>query len=199
MHTGPLRLLRALCFAFGAALVTSVISAVPASAHAVLVKITPAADARLTVAPTQVVMEFNEPVSTRFARVVVTTAAGVSVSQGTATALGAEVTQALSPGLVSGEYRVAFGVTSSDGHPVTGESKFTLTLTSGTAPAPSSGGASASASPATPSVAVTATPAVEDPHADQGSWLAQNLFPISGAAAVLVMGSGVLLWERRRR
>jgi uncharacterized iron-regulated membrane protein len=51
----------------------------------------------------------------------------------------------------------------------------------------------------TPTAAVTATPAVEDPTADQGSWLAQNLFPISGAAAVLLIGAGVLLWERRRR
>ena len=206
MYTGQLRLLRALLvagvalsFALGAALVTSVVSAAPASAHAVLVKITPAAGARLTTAPTQVVVELNEPVNTRFARVVVTTAAGISVSQGTATVLGAEVTQALSPGLASGEYRIAFGVTSSDGHPVTGESKFTLTLTSGTAPAPSTGDPPASASPATPTAAVTATPSAEDPHADEGSWLAQNLFPISGAAAVLIMGSGVLLWERRRR
>ena len=111
----------ALSFAFAAALVTSVISAAPASAHAVLVKITPTANAQLTTAPTQVVVEFNQPVSTNFARVVVTTAAGVDVAQGKATVLGAKVTQALIPDLTSGHYRVAFGVTSNDGHPVTGE------------------------------------------------------------------------------
>ena len=189
----------ALSLAFGAALVTSVISAAPASAHAALVKITPAANARLTTAPTQVVVEFTEPVSTRFARVVVTTAAGVSVTQDTATVLGAEVTQTLSPGLASGEYRVVFGVTSSDGHPVTGESKFTLTLTSGSTSAPPAGVPSASTGAVTPSAPVAATLSADDPPAGQEGWLAQNLLPISGAAGVLAIGAGVLLWERRRR
>ena len=188
-----------LSFALGAALVTSVISAAPASAHAVLVKVTPAANARLTTAPTQVVVEFNQPVSMSFARVVVTTAAGVSVTQGTATVLGAEVTQALSPGLTPGEYRVAFGVTSSDGHPVTGESKFTLTLSSGAAPESSAVVPSVSPSAAPPPALVGAAPSADAPTADQGGWLAQNLLPISGAAGILVIGTGVLLWERRRR
>src|SRR5665647_3912023 len=86
----------AVSFALGASLVTSVISAAPASAHAALVKITPDADARLTNAPTQVVLEFDEPVSATFATIVVTTAAGLSVARGKPTVLGAKVTQALS-------------------------------------------------------------------------------------------------------
>jgi len=73
----------ALLFAFGAAVVTSVISAVPASAHAALVKITPDVDAQLTTAPTEVVLEFDESVSATFATVVVSTAAGVSVARQT--------------------------------------------------------------------------------------------------------------------
>ena len=79
----------ALAFAFGAGLVTSVTGAGPAAAHAVLVKITPALDAQLTTAPTEVVLEFDEPVSTTFATVVVTTAAGVS--RGKPTVVGARV------------------------------------------------------------------------------------------------------------
>ena len=188
-----------LSFALGAALVTSVTNAAPASAHAVLVKVTPAADARLTTAPTRVVVEFNQPVSMSFARVVVTTAAGVSVTQGTATVLGAEVTQALSPGLAPGEYRVAFGVTSSDGHPVTGESKFTLTPSSAAAPETSAVVPSASPRAAPPPAPVAAAPSADASTASQGGWLAQNLLRISGTAGILVIGTGVLLWERRRR
>ena len=189
----------ALSFAFGAALVTSVISAAPASAHAALVKITPTANAQLTTAPMQVVVEFNEPVSTNFATVAVTTAAGVTVSSGKPTVLGGKVTQALSPDLASGEYRVAYQVTSDDSHPVTGESKFTLTLAPGTGPATPTEAPSDSPGAATPSIPVTAKPAADDPSADQGGWLTQNLAPVSGAVGLLVIGAGVLLWERRRR
>jgi methionine-rich copper-binding protein CopC len=189
----------ALSFAFGAALVTSVISAAPASAHAVLVKISPAANAKLTTAPTQVVVEFDEPVSTTFARVVVTTAAGVSVTRGKATVLGGKVTQTLSPEMTSGDYRVAFGVTSDDGHPVTGESKFTVALAPGTVPT-SAGTPSGSPGAATPPVPVTAAASAQDAAADQdGGLLTRNLVPISGAVGLLVIGAGVLLWERQRR
>jgi len=32
-----------------------------------------------------------------------------------------------------------------------------------------------------------------------GGWLTRNLVPASGAVGLLVIGAGVLLWERRRR
>jgi methionine-rich copper-binding protein CopC len=184
----------ALSFAFGTALVTSVISAAPASAHAALVKITPAAGAQLTAAPTQVVLEFDEPVSTAFATVVVTNATGVSVAQGKATVLGAKVTQALGPNMASGAYRVAFQVTSDDGHPVTGESAFTLTLAPGASRVTSAGGSSAT--PAVPSSALAST---DGTKSGQGGWLARYLVPIAGAVGLLVIGAGVLVWERQRR
>jgi methionine-rich copper-binding protein CopC len=188
----------ALSFAFGAALVTSVISAAPASAHTALVKTTPAGNAQLTKAPTQVVLEFNETVGSTFTTVVVTNAAGDSVSSGKLTVLDTKVTQPLSPEMASGAYRIAYKVTSEDGHPVTGESKFTLTLASGSSPATSAATPSASPSAAKPSVPVTATLSAEGPTADQGGWLTRNLVPVSGAFGLLVIGAGVLLWERRR-
>jgi copper resistance protein C len=189
----------ALSFAFGAALVTSVISAAPASAHAVLVKITPAADAKLTTAPSQVVVEFNETVGSTFAAVVVTNAAGVSLSSGKPSVLGGKLTQALRPEMASGDYRVAYRVTSDDGHPVSGESKFTLTLAAGPTPATSAAAPSASPSAAAPSAPATSTLRAEGTTADQRGWLAQNLFPVAGAVGLLIIGAGLLLWERRRR
>jgi len=192
----------AMSLALGAALVTSVISAAPASAHAVLVKITPDVDAQLTTAPTEVVLEFDEPVSTTFATVVVTNAAGATVAHGKPTVLGARVTQPLSPGLAAGGYRVAFRVVSDDGHPISGESNFTLRLTPGPSPATSVGipSASTSASPstATPSVRAVAGPSAKDPKPGRAGWLSRFLVPIAGAVGLLVIGAGVLLWDRQR-
>jgi methionine-rich copper-binding protein CopC len=183
----------ALAFAFGAALVTSVISAAPASAHAVLVGITPAANAQLTTAPTKVVVEFDEPVSTNFATVVVTSAAGVSVAKGKAAVLGAKVTQAIGPDLASGAYRIAYQVTSDDGHPVSGESRFTLKLGSSASPAtPSSPPTSAATAPAVGPSALGAP-------AGQSSWLSRYGVPTAGAVGLLALGSGLLLSRRRRR
>jgi len=195
----------ALSFALGAALVTSVISAAPASAHAVLVRITPAARAQLTTAPTQVVVGFNEPVSSTFVTVAVTSAAGTNVAQGEATVEGATVTQLLSPGLASGDYRIAFRVTSNDGHPISGESQFTLAPTPTARPQTSAATASSTPTPTSTSTSTSTSTVSQSPlpqatGADaQRSWLTRFLAPIAGAVGLLVLGAGVLLWDRRRR
>ena len=196
-----------LAFVLSTAAVISVISALPASAHTALVKITPYAGAQLATAPTKVVLEFNEPVSKTFAVVVVSNAGGVSVARGKATVLGAKVTQPLSPGLASGAYRVAYRLVSADGHPVSGESKFTLTLTPAASPATSAEAPSASApasAPAsvpgtagTPSVPAAASPAKTQPV--QTGWLSPLFVPIAGAVGLLAIGGGILRWDRRRR
>jgi copper resistance protein C len=181
----------ALSFAVGA-LVISVIGARPASAHAVLVKITPAAGARLTTAPAQVVVEFNEPVSTTFVTVVVTDVAGLSVAKGKATVQGTRVTQALTSEMASGQYRIAFRVTSDDGHPVTGESTFTLALAPGASPPTSAG-----TPPASDAGTVNPTPSTKGPATVAESRPTRFLAPIAGALGLLGIGAGVLLWKRR--
>ena len=181
--------------ALGLALFTSVISATSASAHAELVKITPAPNAQLSTVPKRVVLEFDEPVSTSFATVVVTTAAGISVTSGKPVAVGAKVTQALSPHLSAGTYRVAFRVVSADGHPVSGESGFTLTPAPRTSPATS---APSTSSPATPSVAVGHTTPPRGPKAVPSGGLSRPTMAIAGAVGLVSLGAGVLLWLRRR-
>jgi methionine-rich copper-binding protein CopC len=182
----------ALTFALCAALLTSVISAGPASAHAVLLTISPAANAKLTAAPAQVVLKFDDPVSSNFATVLVTDAAGRNVAKGKPTVLGAKVTQALSPDMASGAYRIAYQVTSDDGHPVSGQSRFTLQRASG---------ASAATSPRAPSGASAvgpAAPLAADATADHSGWLTRNLVPVA-AAGLLVIGVGLVLLRRRRQ
>ena len=179
-RAGPWRHLAtgvALSFALGAVLVTSVISAAPASAHAALVKITPDADAQLTTAPTEVVLEFDEPVSATFATVVVTTAAGVTVARGKPTVLGAKVTQALSPTMASGGYRIAFRVVSNDGHPVSGQSRFTLTSPSGTTPAMVGGTpAAATVTPSRPPPRLARWRGLTTPTRSLAGWIPRSFF-----------------------
>lgn len=198
----------AMSFALGAAAIASVITAAPATAHTALVKITPYAGAQLAAAPTEVVLEFNESVSKTFATVVVSTVAGVAVTHGKPTVLGARVTQLLSPDLASGRYRVAYRLVSADGHPVSGESDFTLTLIPAASPAtpagvpstsaPAPASVSAPGAAATPSVQAAPPPA-KNSQAVDSSWLSPLLVPIAGAVGLLALGGGVLRWDRRRR
>ncbi len=201
----------AFAFVLSAAAIVSVIIAMPASAHTALVKITPSAGAALTTAPTEVVLEFNEPVSRTFATVAVRTAGGVSVSRGTPMVRGAKVTQPLSPDLASGAYRVAYRLVSADGHPVSGESRFTLTVTAVPSPAtsagpPSAGTLSASAAASAAASAPAATPSVRplgalanDSQGAKSGRLSRFFVPMTGAVGLLFIAGGVLWWHRQRR
>ena len=180
--------------AFGFAMVTSVVTAASASAHAELVKITPHVDARLTTAPKDVVLEFSEPVNTSFATVVVTSAAGVSVTSGKPSVVGAKVTQALVPRMTAGAYRVAFRVVSNDGHPVAGESRFTLTLAPTTSPSASPPSASPSSKPL---VATTDVAPLPSPNAGQSGGLSRSSLVAAGAFSLLLISAGLLVWRRK--
>jgi len=181
--------------ALGVALFTAVFSATSAAAHAELVTITPEGNARLTVAPTEVVLEFSEPVSASFVTVLVTTTGGAVVTRGKPAVVGARITQALNPSLDSGTYRVAFRVVSSDGHPVTGESGFTLILASSASTSSSAPAASALATRS--SVAPDLTRA-QGPNASPDSGLSGLATVIAGAVGLLIAGAGLLLWLRKR-
>ena len=177
------------------ALFTTVISATSAAAHAELVSITPERDARLTAAPTEVVLEFSEPVSASFATVLVTTAGGVVVTRGRPAVVDARITQALSSRLDAGAYRVAFRVVSPDGHPVTGDSGFTLLLASSASPSTSAASASppAKGSPVVPVL----TPA-RGPRTSPDGGLGRLVTVIAGAVGLLIIGAGLLTWLRKR-
>jgi methionine-rich copper-binding protein CopC len=182
-----------------------VTSAAPASAHAVLVKATPADGAVLSTAPTSVALQFDDPISTSFATLAVTGPDGSTVSSGKASVSGNTVSATLDHGLAPGRYRTVFRVVSQDGHPVNGQLTFTLTLPGGAAPsatapgtpsagATTSGGATAPQSPSGDTGATTAGGA----PAGGSSWLADNLLPLTGALLLVVIGAGALLWDRLR-
>jgi copper resistance protein C len=99
------------------------IAAGPAAGHAALVGTDPPADATVAEPLDAVTLEFNEPVEN--ARVQVADPAGNSVVDGDPVHDGERVIQPIQPPRETGEYSVAFRVTSADGHPIEGEFVFT--------------------------------------------------------------------------
>lgn len=93
-----------------------------AAAHDTLVGSSPAAD-EVVEPPAELVLSFSAEISPVGAAAEVTGPPGV-VSEGTPVVEGRELTVALAPDLPSGSYDVAWRVTSSDGHPISGEFGF---------------------------------------------------------------------------
>jgi copper resistance protein C len=204
-------LLAGLALAVTGVLVSVVTSAAPASAHASLVRAMPADGATLSSAPSQVVLQFDDPITTSFATLVVTGPDGHDVTAGKPSVSGSTLTGALEGGLPPGGYRTVFRVVSDDGHPVTGQLRFTLQLPATAAPSASTpagpGSSTAQPSPtgaapspgAGPSVVPGSAPADSAGSTAEGSsWFAANLLPLSGVLVLVVIGAGALLWDRQR-
>jgi len=129
------RLVAAVLLVVGMAVSLAVAVQVPASAHATLISIDPAAGSTVSVRPAAVTLRFSEPVQPPVA-VRVVGPAGELVSDGASAVLGDRVAQRLvSADTGPGEYTVRYQVLSSDGHVVTGTSKFEVaSRPAGTAP-----------------------------------------------------------------
>lgn len=97
-----------------------------AAAHADLEKISPADGATVSTPPSVVVLTFSENVSSTFAVVQVKGPGGESVSQGRPQVQGAVVSQPLAASVAAGRYTVAYRVVSSDGHPVSDTTSFSI-------------------------------------------------------------------------
>jgi copper resistance protein C len=104
-----------------------VLLAVPAAAHARLVASTPADGATLDAAPTEVVLEFNEPVEAEFGQLQVFDPEGARVDAAAPVSDGAIVRSPLLDATTAGTYTVAYRVISADGHPVEGSFTYDVT------------------------------------------------------------------------
>lgn len=98
-----------------------------ASAHDVLEKMSPAEGTTVPKLPDRVTMTFSDQPLAIGLQVVVRGPSG-DVATGEPTIQGSTVTQMLAPTAPAGDYTVAFRVTSTDGHPVSGSFTFHATV-----------------------------------------------------------------------
>jgi methionine-rich copper-binding protein CopC len=180
------------------AVLSSLATALAASAHAALRSMTPASGSTVTTPPAEVVLTFNEAISTSFATVTVTDDGGRPVSRGRPAVSGKTVTQPLEE-VGSGRYTVAFRVVSEDGHPVSQKASFTVALPSPTSAAPTVTSAPQPTT-ATPSTTSSPAPATAQGDADnRGDSAPSPLLWGLGAGALAVAGAAAAAWGLRRQ
>ncbi|MFI6904993.1 copper resistance protein CopC [Nonomuraea sp. NPDC050394] len=100
----------------------------PAQAHNVLVSSDPRADAVLTAAPQRVTLVFDQPVRQGYAQIGLTGPGGEALTAGATVVAKERVSVPLKALTADGAYVVGYRILSSDGHPVTGQVRFTLKL-----------------------------------------------------------------------
>ena len=165
-----------------------------ADAHAMLKSISPKDGARLSSPPSEVVLTFNEPISSSFATVTVAGTDGQSASSGKARVSGTTVTQDLSGDLADGRFTITFRVVSEDGHPISGRSTFTLASAATTT---SPAATSTTVAPATSSAATSAPSATAAAESDDGDGRPLRLGLAIGVAG-LAIAAGLALVARSR-
>lgn len=171
----------------------------PSSAHAELISSTPADGASLASVPPAASLTFTDKIAPQFVRTAVTTPGGTGTVQ--ATTKGQVVTVPVSA-QGPGAYRVAYRVVSADGHPISGEVRFTVAGTPTASVAPSASAASSPPAVASPSASasasassVTAAPFSAEEGEGGPNWL---LFAALGLA-VAAGGGAVVAATRGRR
>jgi copper resistance protein C len=99
-----------------------------AAAHAKLKSATPASDAQVSPAPTEVVLRFNEKLEATFSSIQVLDSGGKPVATGKAMLDAADpsVMKVAVPSLAPGRYTVRFAAVGGDGHRRTGAYAFTV-------------------------------------------------------------------------
>lgn len=139
-----------------------------ATAHDELAASSPAADASLEVAPTEIVLTFTNPPSGIGADIIVSDSTGTTWSEGPARVVNNTVSQPLRPGAPADTYTAQWRVVSSDDHPIEGTYSFTST-TAQTGSADSSGSTGESSAPsAETGDTASASPQAADPAGSSG-------------------------------
>lgn len=116
--------------AWAGAVVLAVVSAFglaapQAQAHSALTDSTPADGATVTESLSEVSLVFNEPVQSDYSQVAVLDQDDNEYQDGDPSTVGETVTQKVSD-LPGGDYTISYRIVSADGHPVSGEIKFTI-------------------------------------------------------------------------
>lgn len=191
--------------------VSVVLPATPAAAHNSLTGSDPRNGARLAAAPKRIELRFLATPAPATTKITVTGPDDVPAAGGAPTFSGSRVSLPFKPG-AAGLYIVGYQVGSTDGHPVTGEIRFTLTTGTSAEPSsasptlPSAGAAAPSptagaTSAGSPTASASGLPVSPAAAADEGSdERASGWFWLLAAVVVLLLvGGGVLLRRRSTR
>lgn len=171
------------------AVVLSVVGAAPALAHNVLVSSDPTNGAVLDTAPQQVSFTFDQPIQNFDPALKVFGPNGNDFTTAAPTVQGNTISAPIAAG-PAGDYRVAFRIVSSDGHPVTGEITFTLTE----AAAGTASGTPTSAAGDAGDAGENGQGAADASQGGLGGWL----WAIVGVAAVLVVAAIAIAMRKPR-
>ena len=170
------------------ALLATVVQASPAqalAAHASFVSIAPADGAELASSPTEIRLTFDRAIAPGLAKVRLTRDVQ-PVETGPPTVQGTVVTAAVTEQAGGGAYRVAWQATSDDGHPISGESAFTV--------------AGAAAAGSTPGSTPGVTPTYKTPQTQPTTFGHPDHLPGLIVAGILLLGGvALLVYEHRRR
>jgi methionine-rich copper-binding protein CopC len=183
---------------------SSLVLASGADAHAALRAISPNDGQTVTAVPAKVVLTFNEPISASFATVTVTGPAGPA-TEGRPLVDGVTVTQSLRADLVDGRYTVSYRVVSEDGHPVSDTSRFTVAVVATPAADPPTGSTTAATPSATTAAGTTDAPSPAGTAAagagqgDESDSKALRVGLAVGVAALALAGGTALIASSRRR
>lgn len=182
------------------------LGAPPASAHTQLLGVAPGPGEVVPEgAPVTVTLTFSEAVDPALSTVVVVDSAERVVAADAPRVDGAAVHQVVR-GLSAGEHTIRYRVVSADGHPVDGESAFSVQAAPGpttAAPSPetSTTGGTTPSGTATPSTATSARAAPTVPRGDAGDRDGGSALSLGLGAAFLLLtaaGGGALAARRRR-
>lgn len=169
--------------------------AAPAAAHNSLKAATPAKNAQLATAPTEITLEFLQKLDPAFTTIVLSDAAQQKIPTGEPMVTGATGTISIDGTLPNGTYTVAYRVVSADGHPVQGSYPFTVADPAGTeAPPPVSPAAEPDP---TATDATSASPASATGGDNDGG--GPGALAVVGVGIVLVLVAGTAVLLRRRR
>ncbi|MEU4640360.1 copper resistance protein CopC [Micromonospora sp. NPDC023814] len=191
--------------------VSLALPAAPAAAHNSLTGSDPRNGARVAEAPTRIELRFLAKPDPGTTKITVTGPDNVAASGGPPTFSGSRVSIPFTPGK-AGLYVVGYRLASSDGHPVSGEVRFTLTTGTPAEPPPSTGPtapASAVPSPTGSAAPSSAAPvptgggatAAAVPTAGRSEGAAGRgwLWALGGAVALAALAAGLLLRRRSAR
>lgn len=164
-----------------------------ASAHDELIKSDPAAGSTLTASPKELTLEFSGELQslagTETSVVAITAEDGTKV-QSTLSTKGTKVVVLPQAPLTNGEYKLAYRVVSSDGHPIDNSYEFTVADPAAATAAPST--PAMTAPDASQSAPATQAPGSDEPIQQLGSqlspvvWIVVGIAVLGAALAVLI-------------